>query len=300
MPRPRGPWAPERAFLGSSVPYDKADYVIIPVPYDSTASWRPGARFGPQSIIDASRFVEPYDPHTGASLSEVRIHTLPELDLPRGNHEEVLSLIQGVVSDVVTDGKIPIVIGGEHSITIGAFRGANSASPLAYISLDAHLDMYDIYEGTRYGHASVSARCSEIASFSAVIGVRSAGTEELRLARDRNVTVIWAWQVIQSPSILDEVLGERRGSRVYVSVDVDVFDPSVIPCTGCPEPGGLGWYHVVRALDWVLTAMKPVALDFTELGECLGRHDAPYTVAKLIAHAIAVIESLGQPLSAGE
>ncbi|HDM92207.1 MAG TPA: agmatinase [Candidatus Korarchaeota archaeon] len=294
MPRPRGPWAPERAFLGFSVPYEDADYVIIPVPYDSTSTWRPGARFGPQSIIDASRFLEPYDPQTGVSLSEVRIHTLPELDLPRGDHEGVLSLIQNIVSDVISDGKTPVVIGGEHSITIGAFRGACSRLPLGYISLDAHLDMYDSYEGTRYGHASVSARCSETASFAAVIGARSAGLEELSLAQDRGVMVIWAWRLGQNPSsILDEVLGGRRGSKVYVSVDVDVFDPSVIPCTGCPEPGGLEWYQVVQALDWVLTAMRPVALDFTELGECFGRHDAPYTVAKLIAHAIAIIESHG-------
>ncbi len=292
MTRPRGPWGPERAFLGYSVPYEDARYVILPIPYDSTASCRPGARFGPRQIIDSSTLLETFDPYTGRDLSELPIHTLPEPSVPRADHERVLRLVEDLTRSVVSDGKVPIILGGDHSVTIGAFLGAQSAGRLAFISLDAHLDAYGEFEGSPLGHASVTARCSERAAASMVVGARAAGREEVSVARERGVEIVWAWELKGDLSKLAAALEKLRGMRAYISFDVDVLDPSLVPCTGCPEPGGLDWYEVVRALELIMRAVRPVALDFVELGDCSARPDAPYLVAKLVAHALGALDSL--------
>ena len=292
MTRPKGPWGPERAFLGYSVPYEDARYVILPVPYDSTASCRPGARFGPRQIVDSSTLMETFDPYTGRDLSELPIHTLPEPSVPRADHDKVLRLVEDLTRSVVSDGKVPIILGGDHSVTIGAFLGAQSAGRLAFISLDAHLDAYGEFEGSPLGHASVTARCSERAVASTVVGARAAGREEVRIARERGVEIVWAWELKENLSKLTAALEKLRGMRAYISFDVDVLDPSLVPCTGCPEPGGLDWYEAVRALELIIRAVRPVALDFVELGDCSARPDVPYLVAKLVAHALGVLDSL--------
>jgi len=290
MSRPRGPWGPERAFLGYSVPYEDARYVILPVPYDSTASCRPGARFGPRQVIDASLHLETFDPHSDLDLSELPIHTLPEPSVPRGDHEAVLELVGSLTRRIVSDGKTPIVLGGDHSVTIGSFAGVGSAGGLAFISLDAHLDSYDEFEGSRRGHASVTARCSERATASLVVGARSAGREEVEAARRRGVKVVWAWDLKRDLTTLSRALRGLEGAEAYVSFDVDVLDPSLVPCTGCPEPGGLDWYEAVQAVETILAEIRAVAVDFVELGDCSARPDAPYLVAKLVARVIGALE----------
>jgi len=125
-----------------------------------------------------------------------------------------------------------------------------------------------------------------------VVGARAAGREEVSVARERGVEIVWAWELKGDLSKLAAALEKLRGMRAYISFDVDVLDPSLVPCTGCPEPGGLDWYEVVRALELIMRAVRPVALDFVELGDCSARPDAPYLVAKLVAHALGALDSL--------
>ncbi len=271
--------------------FDQARVVLIPVPFDSTSSYRPGARKGPEAIIDASRYMELYDHETGWSPMEIGIHTMAGVDPSRGSVEETIERVKSVAGEVLAAGKLPIVLGGEHSISIGAVAAAAEMyEDLQVVTLDAHADMRNEYEGSRYSHACSTRRISELVKNLSIYGTRSCSEEEWELIRGEGPSFhFWregdprgsAEEMIRS---LRELAG--RGRPLYLSIDLDVLNPSEMPAVGTPEPSGPSYDELIPALR-ILAQMKPVGLDVVEFTPIPGDDRSQFTAAKMIYKILA-------------
>ena len=269
--------------------------MVIPVPYDSGSSWMTGSRGAPRAIIEASLEIDPFDAELGLNPSEAGIHTLPEVDLVRDSSEASFSAIEESVSRVVTDGKIPVILGGDHSVTQAAFSAVASRGEVAYVVLDAHLDMYDSYQGSRHSHACTSMRCAERAVGAVIIGARTASPEELEAARRLGVSVVWAADLEASGvDAIRDALDSLPSRRAYLSIDADFLDPSIVPCVGNPEPGGLGWRMALKVISAVAESLEVCAVDLVEFIPCW-RWDVPLTLAKLVYKTIGFLELFKPP-----
>lgn len=275
---------------------DKAAVCILPVPYDRTSSWGKGADQGPASLIEASNFVELYDIETASEPYRWGIATLPALEFG-GSPEELAGRVEERVGELLDRGRLPVVVGGEHSVTVGAARAAAARFPaLSVLQVDAHADTRESYEGSPYNHACVMARVRESCPI-VQVGIRSLDTAEVEALRPERV--IFA----------HEIAAERRSSKaevqpwyeravalltdvVYVTIDLDAFDPSVIPATGTPEPGGLDWYEVNALLRTVARSRRIVAFDVVEL--LPGHPPSAFTAAKLAYRFLAEIFAGGR------
>jgi agmatinase len=268
--------------------YGKARFVVVPVPYEHTTTYVKGARNGPKAILEASANMELYDEEYGFIPAEAGIATAEPVvvdDRPEAMVEEV----RRRVSAVLGDGKFPVVLGGEHSVTVGVFKAVKEAHPNASVlQLDAHTDLRDTYNGSKLNHACVMARIREMAD-AVQVGVRSVSEEEVEPLSRHRKTIIHAREVLSndvSRRILRALTGE-----VYVTVDCDVFDPSIMPSVGTPEPGGLGWYDVTDILKAVVGHKRVVGFDVVEL--CPNAHNmAPdFTAAKLVYKIIGQLSN---------
>jgi len=242
---------------------DTAKIVILPVPYDGSSTWVKGADKGPQAILDASYNLEFYDIETDSEIFRKGIFTEPAvegLDKP----EQVAKVVSQRMTAMLDKGKFPVILGGEHSVSIGAFEAmANRYDNLTILQLDAHADLKDSYESSTHNHACVMARAKEYAPI-VQVGIRSMDISEKKnmdpervfLARDicHYQGIEWIERVV---SLLTE--------NVYLTIDLDVFDPSVMPATGTPEPGGLGWYDVIALIRAVCSRQNLVGFDIVEL-----------------------------------
>lgn len=304
--RPRGvpseladlPWELPRGFLGLDQPDDSlrgADAVVLPVPYESTTSWGGGTRAGPDAIISASRYVELYDQELGCEPGgSLAIHTLPALELTRAGASSAMEELEGAyrrVADELGDGFL-LMLGGEHSIsapaivaqaqrlTVGEGGGRGAEGRLSVLQMDAHADLRAEYEGTPSSHASAMARVLDHADVVGV-GLRGVSREEIEASEssDRS-TLIWADEMWASDDWMDRAL-EALGPRVYLTFDVDYFDPSIMPSTGTPEPGGGDWYRTLRFLRRVFDEREVVAADIVELAPTPGLPAPDFVVAKL-------------------
>ena len=265
--------------------YAAARFVVIPVPYDGSTSFRAGARYGPAAIIDASRHLEDYDIELGRDPSEAGIYTLPELVPNASGPKRVIEQVYDATARVVSDGKIPALLGGEHTITVGGVRACAERYPdLSVLYLDAHADLRDSFMGSRWGHASVARRVSEICPLVAV-GVRSVSADELEFAQDARNSGRVALHFWQSPSpdmnALAESVIERLSPNVYISIDLDALDPSIMSAVGTPEPGGMGWWDVLRLLRAVSKRRRIVGFDVVELSPEEGPVACSSTAARL-------------------
>ena len=260
--------------------YAAARFVVIPVPYDGTTSFRAGARYGPAAIIDASRHLEDYDIELGRDPSEAGIYTLPELVPNASGPKRVIEQVYDATARVVSDGKIPALLGGEHTITVGGVRACAERYPdLSVLYLDAHADLRDSFMGSRWGHASVARRVSEICPLVAV-GVRSISAEELEFARvSPNVTMHF-WTPLDAPYLAQSV-NDRLSRNIYISIDLDALDPSVMSAVGTPEPGGMGWWDVIELLRSVTRLRRVVGFDVVELSPEEGPVACSSTAARL-------------------
>ncbi len=252
--------------------YESARFVVIPVPYDATSSYRSGARFGPSAIIDASRNMELFDPKLG-EIYKKGIYTLDEIEPVHGSVDKTLERVEFVVSKVLEDDKIPVTIGGEHSITIGALRPFKDISVL---QLDAHADLRDSYEDCRNSHACVMRRALE--RFDIVqAGIRSFDKEEWDLVQEKGLKCFTRDNID-----IERIVGSVKGKDLYVTIDVDVLDPSVMPGTGTPEPDGLSYSELVNILDAVTKEANVVGFDCVEVLPLPGSVVSEFTAAKLI------------------
>ena len=263
--------------------------VIVPVPYDGTSTWQKGADAGPQALLEASAAVELYDIETAREPWRDGIRTLAALEVPP-DPEEMSSVVRKTVAAILERGDLPVVLGGEHSVTIGAVNAAaDRFDDLTVLQIDAHADTREEYEGSSHNHACVMARARERCPI-VQVGIRAVDASEMPgLDADR---VFWAHDIVGAAddSWMDEVAGLLT-SQVYVTIDLDAFDPSLIPATGTPEPGGLEWYPVNRLLRRGARASRVVGFDVVELLPAEGHHASAFAAAKLVHRFLAEIEA---------
>ena len=257
---------------------ESSEVVVVPVPFDRTSTWLKGADKGPSAIIEASGHMELYDIETDSEVYTKGIFTAEPVDgqqLP----EDMAEMVEEQVRKHLENDKFVVVLGGEHSVSIGAAKAhiANNAD-ITVLQLDAHSDLRDDYEGSKYNHACVMARISELCPI-VQVGIRSMDSSE-KGSLDPS-RVIFAREIYTNKNWIENVMS-KLSKNVYVTIDLDVFDPSVMPSTGTPEPGGLSWYDVLGLMRTVFEKRNVVGFDIVEL--CPDdRNKAPdFLAAKLI------------------
>lgn len=258
--------------------------VIIPVPFDLTSSWLKGADKGPEAIIEASENMELFDAETRFEVYRKGIYT--EKPLWAKNTTQMVELVRNKITEHLSEGRFPVTIGGEHSVSIGAFKAFREIyEGLSILHLDAHSDRRDVYEGDKFNHACVIARAEEENLKVVSVGIRSLDISEKRILEDENV--FFAEEMRKDTDWIQEAVS-KLDENVYVTIDLDVFDPSVIPSTGTPEPGGLLWYDVLDLLKAVCAQKKVRGFDVVELKPDCNRH-SEFTAAKLIYKFLSYI-----------
>jgi agmatinase len=262
---------------------------ILPVPYDATSSWLKGSAEGPAAIIEASRYVEVWDIETASEPWRHGIVVCEPIVFD-GSADLLATEVEARVGGLLDGGQMPIVLGGEHSVTIGAVRATARRFPgLSVLQIDAHGDTRESYHGSDHNHACVMARVREVCPI-VQVGIRSIDSSEVeKLDPER---VFWARDIVDQPTaVWAEEAVDLLTDDVYVTIDVDGFDPSIIPATGTPEPGGLDWYQVNGLLAEVARRRNVVGFDVVELMP--GHPPSAFTAAKLIYRFLAEILSGG-------
>lgn len=277
-------------FLGLSenCTIDESEVVILPVPYERTVSYRPGTSMGPQSIILASRALELYDEELDCEPCEVGIHTVDETEY-HVDPEVMVNTLAGIHSELIEKDKFVITVGGEHSVTNGPVISHNQKhGDFSVFSIDAHCDLRESYGGTPYSHASVMRRSYELGLNIVQAGIRSLSLEEAEFLKNNDrISVFYAkdMAVTNIERTVGEILSNLK-DKVYISIDLDGFDPSVIPSTGTPEPGGLDWYQVLTILRSVYKMKEVIGMDVVELAPSPGNVSPDFLAAKLIYKSI--------------
>ena len=241
--------------------YASARFVVLPLPYDGTSTWLKGADRGPAAMLEASANMELFDIETRSEPWRQGMVTLQPVE-PQDSPEAMTERIEATAAPVIADGKVLIGLGGEHSVSIGLIRAMARQHPgLTVLQLDAHADTRQEYEGSACNHACVMARAAEVCDM-VQVGIRSMDVSELELHRSEQV--FFAHDIEKSPTWIEDVVS-RLGENVYITVDLDVLDPSEMPSTGTPEPGGLRYRQVTALLDAVCRARRVVGFDVVEL-----------------------------------
>jgi agmatinase len=264
---------------------DSAAIRILPVPYDGTSTWGKGADKGPQAILDASAHMELYDIETGTEVYRRGIYTAPPVACT-DDPESMADAVQGAMASALEAGAFPVLLGGEHSVSIGAFRAAATQyRDLTILQLDAHTDLRREYDGSRYNHACVMSHARSLSPI-VQVGIRSMDRGELpAVERER---IFYAHELDAGDDWMERAVNQLSQS-VYITVDLDVFDPSVMPSTGTPEPGGLQWPRVMQLLEKVAQSTRIVGFDVVEL--CPNEFDrAPdFLAAKLVYRLLSMV-----------
>ena len=248
-------------FIGCESGFDEADIVLFGAPFDSTTSFRPGARFGPRAIRTESIGIETYSPYQDRDLTEFRILDAGDLELPFGDPAPALSLIEETAGEIVSAGKLPFLLGGEHLVSLGALRAVHARHPdLCVVHFDAHADLREDYLGQKLSHACVMRRIWELVGDGRIrqYGIRSGDRTEF----------VWGRKHVHTHLFdllgLYESLRELEDRPIYLTVDLDVLDPSDFPGTGTPEAGGVRFAELLEAVRWVC-GKNVVGCDLCEL-----------------------------------
>lgn len=249
-------------FMGCESSFEEADTVLFGAPFDSTTSYRPGTRFGCSTIRHESFGIESYSPYQDKDLFDGKVMDSGDIELPFGRTEDALSQIEERATDILAAGKRPFMLGGEHLVTLGAFRAAAKKYPdICIIHFDAHADLREDYLGNKLSHACVLRRCWEIIGDGRIFqfGIRSGDREEFSWGKDHVNTCRFNFDTLKETV---EKLGDKP---VYFTVDLDVLDSSVFPGTGTPEPGGVSFEELRRSAQLVCEKANVVACDVNEL-----------------------------------
>jgi len=281
---------PSQNFAGLSPPFSnlsRARAVIIPVPYDGTTEWHSGTRHGPQAIIEASQYLELYDPEIEREIHKVGIHTLPPVEPSLNSPERMIDRVYRVTSRVLWREKLPVMLGGEHSLSLGVVQALRERfHDICVLQLDAHADLRDEYLGTKYSHACVMRRICELCPI-VQVGIRSLSLGEKQFL-DKNKMHPFYFSV-QSSDLAPENIAGMLSDNVYITIDLDVFDPAIMPAVGTPEPGGMQWQEVLGLLRYVTHHKTVIGFDVVELCPEGGNHSCAFLAAKLIYKLIGYI-----------
>ena len=280
-----------QSFLGlenRSSTLDNCRIVILPVPYEATVTYRPGTKLGPSAIIQASQEVETFDLELKADPSEIGIFTCDFLEVDTRGPEHMIEKVRRACREFIEKDKIVALLGGEHSLSLGAVKAYREKyGDLSVLQLDAHGDLRDRYQGSPFNHSCVMRRVDEVCPI-VPVGVRNLSREEFDFIRERKLQPIYAEQIDDKGDWIEKCL-ERLSENVYLTVDMDVFDPSIIPAVGTPEPGGLSWQQVLSLLKRVVAEKNLVGFDVVELSPIPGNQTSDFIAASLIYKIIGYI-----------
>ncbi len=278
--------------LGRARDLAHARVVVLPAPLEMTVSWLPGTGRGPEAICAASHTLELFDDELLQETWKVGIVTHERLAFPAGGPAAAVATVEAAVAEILglppLDGRrrLPVVLGGEHTVTVGAVRACSRAYPgLHVLQVDAHLDLRDTYEGSPYSHACVMRRVADMGLGFTQVGIRSIASEEWELVCRRGWQP-YTMQRIRGQEGWIEAVAAAIAGPVYLTIDVDGLDPAVIPATGTPEPGGLDWFQVTGLIRAVAARSPIVGIDCVELAPRPGLEHAAYAAAKLVYRAI--------------
>ena len=262
-------------------PFDTARVVILPVPLDRTTSYVPGTRTGPHEILVASSHMELWDEETQSDVHGIGICTLPEMEFPHASMDDVMNEIRRVAAAIVSHGKFPFILGGEHSITPPIVAAVASTYPgLSVLQIDAHADLRESFMGTPHNHACAMRRTLECAPTTQV-GVRSLSTEEAAAVKSLKTTIFYDFNMREDRNWMDRVV-DSLADPVYITIDCDGLDPAIMPAVGTPEPGGLSWYETIALLRRVIEQRRVVGCDLVELCPMPGNAAPNFLCAKLM------------------
>ncbi|MCS7202503.1 MAG: agmatinase [Dictyoglomus sp.] len=267
-----------------NISFEEAQVIIIPISYEVTTSYKKGTRDGPIAILNSSYNIELYDEELDTIPAEIGIYTYPEPLLPIGDLKLPLECIKEIASKIIDSKKFPIFLGGEHTITRGilsAYIEKFFTDDLSVLHLDAHCDLREEYEGTSYHHACALRMVAEKLPLIQV-GIRSLSKEEKEFINGKdNIKIFWNWEIKKNNNWIEEVITSLK-DKVYITLDLDVFDPSIMPSVGTPEPGGLDWWDVLELLRKVFEKKKVLGVDIVELSPIPGLVYPDYLVSRLI------------------
>ncbi len=269
---------------------DTAKILILPVSYEGTVSYGTGTGAGAMAIVDASRNMELYEEETNAEVYKIGIHTLPEFT-PRETPKKMMDDLYGYSKDLLELDRFICILGGEHSISAPIIQAHNEKfENLSVLQIDAHADLRDEYDGTPHSHASIMARVVKDMRIPSVqVGIRSISGDEARsLNGDLPTTIYWARDIVGRTDWIDEAI-DKLTENVYLTIDIDGLDPSIVPTTGTPEPGGLGWYETLTLIRKLAEKKRVVGMDLVEYSYN-EHYDSPaFLCSKLVYKSLAYI-----------
>lgn len=270
--------------------FDSARVLILPVSYEGTVSYGTGTGAGAMAIVDASRNMELYEEETDSEVYKIGIHTLKEF-LPRSTPESMMESLYDYSKDLVKSGKFLCMLGGEHSVSAPIIKAhAEHYHNMSVLQIDAHADLRDTYDGTPHSHASIMARVVKDMRIPSVqVGIRSISADEARLIESGLPTkIFWARDIAGRTDWIDEAV-DSLTENVYLTIDIDGLDPSIVPTTGTPEPGGLGWYETLTLIRKLAEKKRVVGMDLVEYSY-FENYDSPaFLCAKLVYKSLAYI-----------
>lgn len=269
--------------------FEKSRILVWPISYEGTVSYGGGTGRGAAAIIDASRNMELYDEETDAEVYRLGIHTLPESS-PLDPPERMMDSLYDRAGKLVTSGKFVTMIGGEHSVSAPVIKAHAEKYPnLSILQIDAHADLRDTYDGTPYSHASIMARVVKDLKIPAVqVGIRSISVEEARVLDSLPTRIFWAKDIVGRDDWWDDAV-DGLTENVYLTIDIDGLDPSLVSATGTPEPGGLGWYETIGLLRTLARKRNVVGMDLTEYSYVEGQNASAFLCAKLIYKTLGFV-----------
>ncbi len=269
--------------------FEAAKFIVIPIPYDSTASYRSGSRNGPQSILLASQNLELFDLELKSEPYLKGIYTLSETEPTRGNVLKTLASVTDTTKEILDANKIPVLLGGEHTISIGSTNAFSN--DVIILDLDAHSDLRDDYLGDKYCHASVMRRIIDQGKHIIEFGVRSMCKEEYEYIQRTRLPVFYLNTLRQQglQHIIQEINEQIRGKKVYLSIDLDVIDPSEAPGVSTPEPGGVNYFELVELIRGVCQSCQIVGCDLVEVTPIPGNNITEFLAAKILYKVLGYI-----------
>ncbi len=282
-----------KCFIGCDVPFEDADIVIFGAPFDCTTSFRPGARFGPAAMRSESFGIETYSPYQDKDLTDIRVFDSGDLELRFGSPEAALKDIEKRTSDILESGKIPIMLGGEHLVTLGAVRAAAKkyGNDIYILHFDAHADLRDEYLGQYLSHACVIRRCHDIIGDGRIVqfGIRSGDKDEFVFAKAHTQMYRTEPCGVSFKALPDEV-SRLKGKNIYLTVDLDVLDPAFFCGTGTPEAGGASFNQLLEAIMLIGSQLNIIGADLNELSPHYDQSGASTAIAcKLLRELLLAI-----------